>query len=449
MQCVVCGGSYSEAEEKCTRCTTEDTATIDAFSSSPEEESMSSSTGHERKTKRATAAATEAKGASSGATASATSTLIEFPGVPPKPQWRKELSERVREIQQRRALEAAREAEASAPPAGHISFGMADDPTSDVAGVAAAETSAPPLGLVPPPPEAPQPNPLVVAALKRIERARQAQPPPMPRSSRGGAATAAAVAHVVEEKYQPAERHQAEADTEVLHGHAVSPAADAAVGHAAVEIEKPVEPARSAPPLVIVPPTVAPASKHAEASAPTLETRARRHIPVVADEASLSQIEAEMHAAVLSNHAETPQPKKSVETDDYAPLSKRIAGGIIDLFVVAFASTPFAAVIELTSGNWADARVAASMGGIVVVLMFLYLMVATALAGRTWGMSLVSLRTVDARTGMAPTTGQCIRRAAAYMLSLAVAGLGLLYALFDAEGRAAHDHLSGTVVIAD
>ncbi|HEV2801990.1 MAG TPA: RDD family protein [Pyrinomonadaceae bacterium] len=452
MQCVVCGGSYSEAKEKCPHCTSDDNAAIDADSPSPEEESMSSSTGHEPKTKRATAAATsEAKGASSGATASATSTLIEFPGVPPKPQWRKELSERVREIQQRRALEAAREAEASAPPAGQVSFGMVDDPTSDVALPATVETSAPSLGLVPPPPEAPQPNPLVVAALKRIERARQANPPPPPvtRASRGGAA-AAAVAHVIEEKYQPAEQYQAAPETEVVHGHAVSHVADAPEARAAVEVEKPAEPARTAPPLVIVPPTVAPAQKPAEASAPTPEKRTRRHIPVVADEASLSQIEAEMHAAVLSNHAETtPQKKTTGEADDYAPLSKRIAGGIVDLFVVAFAATPFAAIIELTSGNWADARVAASMGGIVVVLMFLYLMAATALAGRTWGMSLVSLRTVDARTGMAPTTGQCIRRAVAYMLSLATGGLGLLYALFDAEGRAAHDHLSGTVVITE
>ncbi|HKP72975.1 MAG TPA: RDD family protein, partial [Pyrinomonadaceae bacterium] len=107
------------------------------------------------------------------------------------------------------------------------------------------------------------------------------------------------------------------------------------------------------------------------------------------------------------------------------------------------------AIIELTNGNWSDPRVAASMGGIVVVLMFVYLMAATALAGRTWGMWLVAVRTVDARTGMAPTTGQCVRRAFGYMLSLALLGVGLLYALFDAEGRAAHDHLSGTIVIAD
>jgi uncharacterized RDD family membrane protein YckC len=397
---------------------------------------MSTSTSQERKPKRTPAgAATDAKAATAAATA--TSTLIEFPGVPPKPLWRKELSERVREIQQRRALEAAREAEASAPRGGHVSSGIADDPAADVT----TETSATPLGLVPPPPDAPQPNPLVVAALKRIERARQSNPlPPMTRASRGGAATAA-VAHVVEENYQSAP------ETELIHGHAVSPALDAQAVHAAVieEAEKSVENARTAPPLAIVPPA-APSAKAADASEAT-HARARRHIPLVADESALSQLDAQMHAAVLSNHVETAE--KSVLIDDHAPVSKRIAGGIADLLVVGFASTPFAAIIELTSGNWADPRVAASMGGIVVVLMFVYLMAATALAGRTWGMSLVGLRTVDAVTGMAPTTGQCIRRAAGYMLSLATLGIGLLYALFDAEGRTAHDHLSGTIVIAD
>jgi uncharacterized RDD family membrane protein YckC len=116
---------------------------------------------------------------------------------------------------------------------------------------------------------------------------------------------------------------------------------------------------------------------------------------------------------------------------------------------VAFASSPFAAIIELTNGNWADPRVWASMGGIVLVVMFLYLTASTALAGRTWGMSLVSVRTVDANTGNFPTTWQCVRRALAYMFSLATLGLGLLYALIDAEGRTVHDLLSGTAVVKD
>ena len=400
---------------------------------------MATSTSQERKTAKASSsgAATEAK---AGATAAATDTsrLIEFPGVPPKPQWRKELSERVREIQQRRALEAERETEAPAlsPPQGHQAAGAVGEANIGATG---EETVAPPLGLVPPPPETPQPNPLVVAALKRIERARQPNPAQMSRPSRGGAAAAVAVAHYVEEDYQAATEPALNADQ------LISPALDAqgepAAAAAVDQIEEPLEATRPSP-LAIVP--SATVTKTAEESHAT-ETRAHRHIPVVADDAALSEIEARMHAAVLSNHSET----EFVTTNDHAPVSKRIAGGVIDLLVVAFAATPFAAIIELTNGNWSDVRVAASMGGVVVVLTFLYITAATALAGRTWGMSLVALRTVDAETGTAPTTGQCARRAIGYMLSLATLGIGLLYAFFDAEGRAVHDHLSGTIVITE
>ncbi|HKP73645.1 MAG TPA: hypothetical protein VJT82_11945, partial [Pyrinomonadaceae bacterium] len=145
---------------------------------------MPTSTGQERKTSKASPdGATEAKAANAAAT---TSTLIEFPGVPPKPQWRKELSERVREIQQRRALEAAREAEEYASQNGYTQTSATSNASAETSAASTDETHAPQLGLVPPPPEAAQPNPLVVAALKRIERARKSTPPPMPRASRGG-----------------------------------------------------------------------------------------------------------------------------------------------------------------------------------------------------------------------------------------------------------------------
>src|ERR1043165_7460014 len=84
------------------------------------------------------------------------STLIEFPGVSRNalPEWRKELSERVREVQERRAREAAREA-------------------AEVERQLAAELSNPPQLNLFPRTETPAMNPLVAAALKRIERAHQ------------------------------------------------------------------------------------------------------------------------------------------------------------------------------------------------------------------------------------------------------------------------------------
>src|SRR5690349_18821925 len=87
------------------------------------------------------------------------STLIEFPGVSRNsmPEWRKELSERVREVQEKRAREAAREA--------------AEAERQRVE----SAINPPQLELLPPA-EMPAMNPLVAAALKRIERAHQTAP---------------------------------------------------------------------------------------------------------------------------------------------------------------------------------------------------------------------------------------------------------------------------------
>src|SRR5690349_931909 len=92
------------------------------------------------------------------------STLIEFPGVSRNsmPEWRKELSERVREVQEKRAREAAREA--------------AEAERQRVESeVNPPQLELPQLELLPPA-EMPAMNPLVAAALKRIERAHQTAP---------------------------------------------------------------------------------------------------------------------------------------------------------------------------------------------------------------------------------------------------------------------------------
>lgn len=87
-----------------------------------------------------------------------TSTLIEFPNVPngrPVPEWRKQLSQRVREVQERKAREAAEEA-AAAQEAGAVSCVL---PSAQ-------------LELVPDL-EQPLMNPIVSKALERLERARR------------------------------------------------------------------------------------------------------------------------------------------------------------------------------------------------------------------------------------------------------------------------------------
>ncbi len=392
MQCPSCRAVFSNGLEICPRCKTP------ALTSSAVPAAQPSVSHGQEETMGAPAfVAEESNGETAvvATTATTVSTLIEFPGSGKRPQWRKQLSERVREIQERRAREAEEAARQPAHPP--------------------IEPPAQQLGLVPPQ-DIPQINPLVAAALRRIERAHQS-PLPSPRASRsGGAATAAA--RIIEDEYQTEATLLAPLEAQ-----------------ASVPLPKPDKPsevARERGLVVVSQPQTANRTEVVSDEAPHRRVAAAK----VIDDTVIESLEAE--ASILP----------AIEPyDDRAALHRRVLAGIIDIFVVAFASSPFAAIIELTNGNWADMRVAASMGGIILVIMFLYLTASTALSGRTWGMSLLSLRPVDSDTGLPPTTKQSVSRAILFMASLALLGLGVLYALFDAEGRTAHDYFSGTVVV--
>jgi uncharacterized RDD family membrane protein YckC len=160
----------------------------------------------------------------------------------------------------------------------------------------------------------------------------------------------------------------------------------------------------------------------------------------VLDDSMISRMESQKEQIKTSIIVDTNNEK-------CAPFSTRFIANLIDLGVVGFIVSPFAAIIELVNGSWGDIRVVGSLLGIALIIMFLYFGVSVAFAGRTWGMSLVSLHVIETRTGLIPTTSQAFRRALVYMGSLITLGLGILFAFIDREGRTVHDHLSGTIVI--
>jgi uncharacterized RDD family membrane protein YckC len=429
------------------------------------------------------------------------------------------LSERVREIQQRKAREAALEQEAARQAAAVLGY-HADD-TAQAAEQEADENRAHSLGLVSSRPDAPPLNPLVVAALRRIERARQPAPPASKsRTSQAGAATAAAIAYAPEESYRPepdaqtfkappptrsaslgvpfaeaphapeaskvevsalkteSSAQKSELPSEVLRAEAARPSAEAArssSGLVVVSAQQPqpsakaetvaqvskTELPRAAKPELPVETIAATAADASTTASITPDARASLAATAAAPALKTTRTTGSLRATHASNGDVLTQKREMEITDaancvpivethsynDRAPLAGRLFASIADLLIVLFLSAPFAAIIELTSSHWNDRRVLASMLGILVIVMFIYLVVSTGLIGRTLGMHLFSLRAVDARSALVPTTGQSARRAIFYMLSLATFGLGLLYALFDAERRTAHDHLSGTIVV--
>jgi uncharacterized RDD family membrane protein YckC len=396
------------------------------------------------------------------------STLIEFPGVNRnRPAWRKELSERFREIQQRRAREATLEADHELFDTQDRADSRAERATSKLKSSDDARSSAQ-LGLVPQPDE-PEMNPIVAAALRRIARAQE----PAPHVTRGGShhthGPATAAARVFDERPETLQDEASDAEVEQARATPLVVVPPSRTAEQVAEAKTEVKPeAKTTAPAVegkaaqskletsaVATSTVAESKSHAhedvvkpaaaraqtqqfETEESRADSRQPRHISGVLDEFWLERQGIELLPKVA---------EPEVTYDDRAPRAKRLLAGFVDLLVVALICAPFAAAIELTISNWTDPRVWGSMAGIAATVMFLYHTCAVALAGRTAGMSLCSLHAVDAHKASVPTTGQCARRSLVYMLSLATLGLGILYSLFDAEGRTAHDILSGTVVV--
>jgi len=324
------------------------------------------------------------------------STLIEFPGVVRStvPEWRRELSERVREVQERRAREAAQEAAEA----------------ERVRLAQAAAVPAPPLELLPQA-TAPTVNPLVAAALRRIERANQKMP-----ATATHARTATAVAYATEDEVESSP------DEPILSSAATVEFQQATIDSPVVQPEKTHN-------LVVVPASV---------STPKSDTHRK-----VVTKRLISD-----HDPVL-NYLDAVPTTVSVRepTESRAGVVRRICSAAIDLLVTALLLSPFAAAVELTNSDWHRLRTIALAAITAALVSFLYLTAATALTGRTLGMRLMSLKTVDRRTGLIPTGAQSAGRAVIHLASLLALGLPAVYALLNRDGYTAHDRMTHTMVV--
>lgn len=321
------------------------------------------------------------------------STLIEFPGVTRNslPEWRKELSERVREVQEKRAREAATEA--------------AEAERQRVE----SAINPPQLELLPPTPM-PAMNPLVAAALKRIERAHQPAPSEN-RQPRTSLATAVA--------YAP-EREEHDMSDTVAPDPQLTFASDIAVEEPAVE---------KIHHLAVVPASEPVITKVDPPKPP------KRLIVDDPNDPALNYLDS---------------IARNLRVDDMATKSasafRRLVGALLDLIFCAVLSSPIALAMQFTGSNLRDRQVIAVLAGSVVIVTFIYLTLMTALTGRTWAMRLLSLRVIDTKTGLIPTGGQAIGRSFFYLMSLATV-IGIPFALVSREGYTIHDRFTRTAVI--
>ena len=86
--------------------------------------------------------------------------------------------------------------------------------------------------------------------------------------------------------------------------------------------------------------------------------------------------------------------------------------------------------------------------GLFVGMTGLYQLYFAGISGQTLGMKITGIRLISQR-GTAPGAGRGMVRLVALAPSVVPAGLGWIWALFDREHRALHDHLAGTYLIVD
>lgn len=135
------------------------------------------------------------------------------------------------------------------------------------------------------------------------------------------------------------------------------------------------------------------------------------------------------------------------EEDDCAPFSLRFNSAIFDLIIGAFASLILLAPIMAISGKIFSIEGLFAFLATCSIVMFIYLTTTIGLLGRTFGMKLFSLEIVDIDENAYPTFHQAAVSSAVYLLSLALGGLGFLTLLLNSEKRAAHDLVSGTIIV--
>ena len=135
------------------------------------------------------------------------------------------------------------------------------------------------------------------------------------------------------------------------------------------------------------------------------------------------------------------------EIDDLAPFSMRFSAGLFDMIIGSFATLIVLSPFMLSGGSWFSVAGGFALAAAFAIVMFLYLTVSLSFYGRTFGMRLFSLELVDVEENAYPTMHQAAVNSAVFLLSLTIGGIGFLPMFFNEERRAAHDILSGTILI--
>ncbi len=155
------------------------------------------------------------------------------------------------------------------------------------------------------------------------------------------------------------------------------------------------------------------------------------------------RIKAEIEGAEIDE----PIRSESEDIDDLAHFSTRFGAAFFDLIITSFASLLLLSPIALSRGEWFSLAGVLTFVGVLAVITFFYMTICLGFYGKTMGMRLFSLELVDAVENEYPTLHQAAVSSSVFLLSLLFGGAGFITMMFNEEKRAAHDLLSGTILV--
>lgn len=176
-----------------------------------------------------------------------------------------------------------------------------------------------------------------------------------------------------------------------------------------------------------------------------------------------SEIGLELGEMLTSSSSIRTREREEAEIEHARPrlgfLLRRSAGFLVDAMLLGL--VPFVIVAAATgsqgNGGFAEQllRIVSAEGALLraallltALFAFVYCTLCWALGGRTLGGFLAGLRAVDGESGEALSFGRAALRACAAIVGTGAFLAGPLWALVDPQGRALHDKISGTAVIA-
>lgn len=157
--------------------------------------------------------------------------------------------------------------------------------------------------------------------------------------------------------------------------------------------------------------------------------------------------ETRREAAPIEPESHVIEEPEGDEIDDLAPIAMRFNAGLFDLIIGGFTTLILLSPFLFASEGWISLSGFFAIAAVLSVVMFVYLTASISYFGRSFGMKLFSLELVAADGSEYPTLHQAAVNSSVYLLSLAFGGLGFVPMLMNEERRAAHDLVSGTILI--